>query len=99
MIFKDIKFFKKNVQKSKLIVNIVLEMYFSFNIVFIQEPSWTTIQAIPSSKNRKGDELVGVPNHSNWLVFANNSSSTNDYPRVITYVNIRLSFFFPLFSL
>lgn len=61
--------------------------------MFIQEPSWTTIQAIPSLKNREGDELVGVLNHSNWLMFTNNSSSTNNYPRIITYVNIRLSSF------
>lgn len=61
--------------------------------MFIQEPSWTTIQAIPSLKNREGDELVEVLNHSNWLMFTNNSSSTNNYPRIITYVNIRLSSF------
>jgi len=61
--------------------------------VFIQKPSWTTIQAISSLKNREGDELVGVLNYSNWLMFTNNSSSTNDYPRVITYANIRLSSF------
>lgn len=61
--------------------------------MFIQEPSWTTIQAIPSLKNREDDELVRVLNHSNWLMFTNNSSSTNNYPRVITYVNIRLSSF------
>ena len=61
--------------------------------MFIQEPSWTTIQAIPSLKNREDDELVRVLNHSNWLMFTNNSSSTNNYPRIITYVNIRLSSF------
>jgi len=44
-------------------------------------------------KNRKGKDLVGVPNHPNWLTFANNSSNTNDYLRVITYINIRLSSF------
>jgi len=93
MIFKNIKIFLQNVQKNNLIVNTVLETYFSFNIVFIQELSWTTIWAIPSLKNREDDKLVGVLNHSNWLMFTNNSSSTNDYSRVITYVNIRLSSF------
>jgi len=56
-----------------------------------------TIYAILSLKDRDGEELVGVPNHPNWLMFVNISlsinSSINDYLRVITYVNIRLSSF------
>ena len=52
-----------------------------------------TIHAIPSSKSRDGEELVGVPNYSNWIVFTSMSSSIYDYPRVITYINIRLSSF------
>ena len=48
-------------------------------------------------KSKDGKELVGVPSHPNWLVFTNKSSNIHDCPRVITYVNIRLSllqFFF-----
>ena len=75
----------------------ILETYFAFDVVFIEEPSWLTIHAILSSKNRDGEELVGVPNYLNWLTFANTSSSINDYLRVITYINIRLfSFQFSL---
>jgi len=81
-------------QKNNLIVNTILETYFAFNIVFIQELSWSTICFILSSKNRDGEELVGVLNHCNWLMFVNTSSSINDYLRVI---NIRLfSFWFSL---
>jgi len=90
MIFKDIKIFLQNVWKKNLIINTILETLFSFNIIFIQKPSWTTI---PSSKSRKGEDLVGVLSHPNWLMFANNISNINDYLRVITYVNIRLSVF------
>jgi len=43
----------------------ILETQFSFDVIFIQESSWTTICSIPSSKNKEGKELVGVPNHSN----------------------------------
>ena len=97
MIFKDIKIFSQNVQKNNLIVNTILETYFAFNIVFIQVLSWLTIRSILSLKNRNREELVGVPNHPNWLTFTNTSSSINDYPRVITYVNIKLfSFQFSL---
>ena len=34
-----------------------------------------------------------MPNYSNWLTFFRNLSSDNDSPRVITYINIRLSSF------
>jgi len=37
--------------------------------------------------------LVGIPDHLNWLIFSRNSSSTIDSPRIITYINIRLSSF------
>jgi len=93
MIFKDIKIFLQNVWKNNLIINMILETQFSFNIIFIQKLSWTTIYSIPSFKSRKGKDLVGVLSHPNWLMFANNTSNINDYLRVITYVNIRLSVF------
>jgi len=93
MIFKNIKIFSQNVQKNNLIVNTILETQFSFNIIFIQEPSWTTIHFISSSKSRESKDLVGVPSHPNWLMFANNTSKINYYSRVITYVNIRLLVF------
>ena len=32
-----------------------------------------------------------MPNHSNWLTFFRTSLSANNSPRVVTYVNIRLS--------
>jgi len=65
MIIKDIKIFSQNFHKNNLIVNTILETKFSFDIIFVQEPSWTTIHSIPSSRCSKGEELVGVPNHPN----------------------------------
>ena len=91
MIIKDIKIFSQNVHKNNLIVNTILETKFSFNIIFIQEPSWTTIHFILSSRCSEGEELVGVPNYPNWLTFSRNLTSDNNFPRVITYVNIKLS--------
>ena len=93
MIAKNIKVFSQNIQKNNLIINTILETWFDFDIVFIQEPSWITICAILSSKSGNGEELVGVPNHPNWIMFTITSSSIYDYPRVITYINIRLSSF------
>jgi len=58
MILKDIKIFSQNVWKNSLIVNIILEVKSDFNIIFIQEPSWSTVHSILSSMNCEGDSLV-----------------------------------------
>ena len=71
----------------------ILKINHDFDIILIQEPSWTTIRSIPSSENYEGASLVRVPNHLNWLIFARESNSANDFPRVVIYVNIRLSSF------
>ena len=65
MIFKDIKIFLQNVWKNNLIVNMILETHFSFDVIFIQKPLWTTIHSIPNWKSRKGEVLVRVPNYPN----------------------------------
>ena len=91
MTLKDLKIFSQNIQKNNFLINTILEVNQSFDIIFIQEPSWTTIKSIPSSMNYKGIPLVDIPNHPNWLTFARELYSTNDFPRVIIYVNVRLS--------
>jgi len=35
--------------------------------------------------------LIDVPNYPNWITFSRNLSNPQDLPRVITYINIRLS--------
>ena len=90
MTSKNIKIFLQNMWKNNLIVNTILETHFEFNVIFIQELSWLTVYAIPSSRNKDGEELVEVQNHPNWLVFANITPSIHDYSRVITYINTRL---------
>jgi len=52
-------------EKYNLVVNMILETQFSFNIIFIQEPSWTIIYSILSSKSKEGEDLVEVLNHPN----------------------------------
>ena len=91
MIFNDIKIFLQNIWKNNFIVNTILKVKTNFDIVFIQELSWSTIHSISSSRNCKGESLIGVVNHSNWLTFTKISETKNDYLRVVIYVNIRLS--------
>jgi len=88
MICDILKIFSQNVQKNSLIVNTILENQTSFDIVFIQESPWSTICTVPSSTSCKGEELVGVPHHPNWLTFARSLVNQLDSPRVLTYINI-----------
>ena len=97
MILKDLKIFLQNVRKNNFLINTVLEVNQNFDIIFIQEPLWTILRTIPSSTNSEGISLLGVSNHPNWLTFAREPCLTNDFPRVIIYINIRLfSFCFSL---
>ena len=91
MILKDLKVFSQNVWKNNFLINTILEVNQDFDIIFIQELLWTTLRTISSSTNSKGIPLLGVPNHPNWLIFARESYLTNNSPRVITYINVRLS--------
>ena len=57
--------FSQNVHKNNFIINTILETQCVFDIIFIQEPSWSFIHSILSSKNKEGKELVEVPNYPN----------------------------------
>ena len=93
MICKNIKLFSQNIWKNSLLIKTILEVNNDFDIIFIQEPSWTTIWSIPSSNSYKRDTIIGVINHPNWLTFTRFSANESSYPRVVTYINIRLSSF------
>jgi len=91
MIVCNLKVFSQNVCKNLLIINTILETSNHFNIILIQEPPWSEIRKIPSTLNCDGDPLMGTCHHPNWIAFARNPSNNNDFSRVITYINIRLS--------
>jgi len=93
MILKDLKIFSQNVRKNNFIINMILKVNYNFDVIFIQEPSWTTIRSIPSSDNYEGVLLVGVVNHPIWLIFVREPDMINNCPRVIIFINIRLSSF------
>jgi len=65
-------FFTKHLEiwKNNFIINSILKINCDFDIILIQEPSWTTIRSIPSLENCEGTLLVGIPNHPDWLTFA-----------------------------
>ena len=41
--------------------------------------------------NEEGEQLVESSNYSNWITLSRNTFNDNDSPRVISYINIRLS--------
>ena len=52
--------FSQNIHKNALIVNFILKTYSHFNIILIQEPSWSIIRLIPSSASSEGEVLVVI---------------------------------------
>ena len=86
-----LKFFSQNVRKNKLIVDTILETQSLYDIIFIQEPLWFIIHSIPSFNNCKGEPLVGVSHHSNWIMFTRSPFNQLDYPRVVSFINMCIS--------
>ena len=92
MILKEICIFSQNIYKNNFLINIILKTQSVFNIIFIQELSWIYIWSIPSLNNQEREKLVEVLNHSNWSTFSKKPTHNGNSPRVITYINIYLSF-------
>jgi len=93
MIVRNLRIFSQNVHKNSLIVNTILETQNQFDIILIQEPPWSEIHKIPSTTSCKGEPLIGTCHYPNWITFARTPTCGNDFPRVITYINIWLSSF------
>jgi len=91
MIVHNLRIFSQNVCKNSLILNTILETQNHFDIILIQEPPWSEIRKIPCSTNCDGEPLMGTCHHPNWTAFTRPSPSTDDFPRVITYINICFS--------
>ena len=91
MIVQNLKIFSQNVCKNSLIINTILKTKNHFDIILIQEPPWSKIWKIPSTTNCSGEPLMGTCHHPNWIVFTRFPSNDNDFLRVISYINIRLT--------
>ena len=91
MIIKIIKLFLQNVCKNRFLTNMILKTNRDFDIIFIQEPSWSTICTIPSLFNKEEDKVVSIANYLNWITFSRSILDKNNYSRVISYINICLA--------
>ena len=90
MILKFLKIFLQNLHKNKLLTDTILENNKSFDILFIQEPSWSIICSIPSSVSEKGEDIIGTLHHLSWIMFTRLTIGNSEYSIVITYINVRL---------
>ena len=90
MITKNIKIFSQNIQKNNFVIKTILKTQHNFNIIFIQELSWSIICSIPSLSNENRNLLVEFPNHPNWIMFSRNSIQGDEQPRVVTFINVQL---------
>ena len=91
MILKNLKILSQNVHKNHLIVNTILKTQLHFNIILIQELSWSGIYQVPSTVNSEGKNFIGTIYHPNWSLFAITPINKATSPRVTAYINIRLS--------
>ena len=91
MILKNLKILSQNICKNHLIVNTILETQSHFDIILIQEPSWSVICKVSSTSSSEGKNLIGTVHHPNWLLFAINPMNKVTSPRVTAYINIHLS--------
>ena len=58
MILENLKIFSQNVQKNNFIIKTILEAHSDFDIIFIQEPSWSFICSIPCYDNNEDNPLM-----------------------------------------
>ena len=91
MIVNKIRIFSQNVHKNSFVLNIILETLNQFDIILIQEPPWSEIRKIPSCSNCEGEPLIGTCHHPNWISYARSSPNSDEYSRVIIFINIHFS--------
>ena len=91
IIIQNLKIFSQNICKNCLFTNIILENNKKFDIIFIQEQSWSIIHTIPSISSKKGEEIYGASSYPLWIMFVRYNSNNGKISRVFTYINLRLS--------
>jgi len=91
MILNNLRIFSQDVRKNNLVIKTILEVNNDFDIIFIQEQSWTTIRSITSSADSEGILLVGIVNHPNWLTFAREPNVTKKCPKITIFISVRLT--------
>src|SRR3978361_110748 len=67
----------------------------TFDIIFIQEPSWRLIRRTVSTTDKEGDPVRGMPTHPEWIPIFHNPKDDADIPRCAAYISSRLKKYRP----
>src|SRR6188768_4008648 len=90
-----IRVFLQNVNKNRLHLDMLLELCKNdFDIIFVQEPPWSLICHAPSAQDVEGEQVIGAPNHPDWLAIVR-PPDPGLPPRTMAYVSRRLAQFRP----
>ena len=93
MIIKNLRIFSQNIRKNSVIVTSLLESLTQYDIILIQELPWSEICKVPSTLYSKDEPLMGTCHHPNWITYTRIPLTDSNFPRVIAYINTRLSSF------
>ena len=90
------RFAFQNVHKSRLTVHELLEtLQNDIDFLFIQENPYSFIRNVPSSKNEKGEPLLGPVHHHRWQCVE--KVSLQPTSQVAIYINVRFLDNFQIF--
>ena len=68
----------------------ILEINSNFDTIFIQEPPQSIVQTTSSLTSEEGEKIISTSNHPNQITFSSLLLDDNNFPRVISYINIWL---------
>jgi len=92
MIRETLYIYSQNVRKNKMLTDTILETNKNnTDILFIQEPPRYITKYVSSPQNIKGTLLYSYPSYPEWTLYARQPTQQDDIPRVITYINKRIS--------
>ncbi|KAF8955880.1 hypothetical protein BDZ97DRAFT_1672757, partial [Flammula alnicola] len=92
----EVRVLSWNVARDGMSLDVILSTCTNiYDIIFVQEPPWRHIRTAPSAKTRKGEDVIGAPNHPDWLAMVRAPTTADERPRVMTYVSTRLARYRP----
>ncbi|KXN89369.1 hypothetical protein AN958_05702 [Leucoagaricus sp. SymC.cos] len=90
-VIRDICIFSQNVNRNYAHVDYVLEaLKDNFDVLFFQELLWRTIRQTVSMISEKGNDIMGVPKHPNWLYMVRLPTNGQN-PHVMAYIHRHLA--------
>ena len=92
-LIKSLRIYSQNVgRKWSWVVNLLESRKLEFDVIFLQEPPWSTVRYSASLTEKTGDPVRGPPVHPDWwVIYPKEFDPEEDRPRVLAYVHRRLA--------